>query len=62
MTEAGFEIVEQSWALPQFELYRWMPEPAIRRFRASIPRLERSPLAPPLAVSTYIMARKPQHA
>jgi ubiquinone/menaquinone biosynthesis C-methylase UbiE len=58
VTQTGFEVVEQGWAMPQFELYRWLPEPAIRRFRAAIPRLERSPAAPLLAVSTYILARK----
>jgi SAM-dependent methyltransferase len=59
--DAGFEVVEQGWALPQFELYQWLPEAAIRRFRAAIPRLERSRLAPLLAVSTYVLARKPEH-
>ena len=62
VTEADFDVVEQGWALAQFDLYRWMPEPMIRRYRAAIPRLERSPVAPLLAVSTYILARKPEHA
>jgi SAM-dependent methyltransferase len=62
VTAAGFEVVEQGWALPQFERYRWLPEVAIRRFRAATPRLERSPLAPVLAVSTFVLGRKPEHA
>src|SRR4029079_15515638 len=51
--DAGFEIVEVGWGVPQFEVYPWMPPGAIRRFRAAIPRLERAPIARFLAVSTY---------
>lgn len=54
---AGFETVEAGWALPQFEVYPWMPAWAIRRFRSAIPRLERSPFARFVAVSTFILAR-----
>jgi hypothetical protein len=54
---AGFEIIEAGWALPQFEVYPWMPARAIRRFRSAIPRLERSPVARFVAVSTFILAR-----
>jgi SAM-dependent methyltransferase len=57
--DAGFEIVEAGWALPQFELYKWMPAFAIKRFRRAIPRLERSPVARFAAVSTFILARVP---
>jgi 2-polyprenyl-3-methyl-5-hydroxy-6-metoxy-1,4-benzoquinol methylase len=57
VADAGFEIVESDWALPQFEQYPWMPEPAIARFRRNIPRIERSPVARFAAVSTFIVAR-----
>jgi hypothetical protein len=59
VADAGFEIVESDWALPQFEQYPWMPEPAIARFRRNIPRIERSPVARFAAVSTFIIARTP---
>jgi SAM-dependent methyltransferase len=57
VSAAGFEIIEAGWALPQFEVYPWMPARAIRRFRSAIPRLERSPVARFVAVSTFILAR-----
>jgi SAM-dependent methyltransferase len=59
ITDAGLEVVESAWALPQFAQYPWMPTAAIRRFRRSIPRLERSPVARFAAVSTFIVARAP---
>jgi hypothetical protein len=54
---AGFGIVEVGWALPQFEVYPWMPARAIRFFRRAIPRLERSPVARFAAVSAFVLGR-----
>jgi 2-polyprenyl-3-methyl-5-hydroxy-6-metoxy-1,4-benzoquinol methylase len=58
VTEAGLDIVEAGWALPQFEQYPWLPKRAIGWFRRSIPQIERSRIAPVAAVSTFIVARR----
>lgn len=54
----GFDIVEAGWALPQFEVYVWLPKRVIARYRRGLPRIERSPAARLAAVSTFILARK----
>jgi SAM-dependent methyltransferase len=59
VTHAGLEVVEQAWALALFEQYPWMPRRAAAWYRAHLPGLEASPLARLLAVSTFIVARRP---
>lgn len=58
--EAGLDVVEQGWALALFEQYAWVPGRAADWYRSRLPRLERSPLARFLAVSTFIVACRPQ--
>lgn len=56
VTGAGFEIVESGWALAQFEQYPWLPRRTIEGYQRNVDRIERSPLARFLAVSTCIVA------
>jgi SAM-dependent methyltransferase len=55
--DAGFDIVDASWALAQFEQYPWLPKGMIERYWARLPQIERSPLARFMAVSSFIVAR-----
>ncbi len=60
--DAGLEVVESSWALAQFEQYRWLPEGIVHIYREHLPEVERSPAARFLAVSTFIVGRVPPRA
>ncbi len=55
--DADLEIVTRSWALAQFAQYPWLPERAAESYRRNLSRIERSPVARFLAVSTLIFAR-----
>lgn len=54
---AGFEILDASWALAQFEEYPWLPQGVIERYWARLPQIENSPIARLMAVSTFIVAQ-----
>ena len=57
VSEAGLDVVEQTWALAQFDRYRWMPRSMIPAYQQRIERIERSPLCRFLAVSTLLIAQ-----
>jgi SAM-dependent methyltransferase len=57
VSDAGLTVVEQTWALAQFDRYRWMPRAMIPAYRQRIGRIERSPFCRFLAVSTLLIAR-----
>jgi SAM-dependent methyltransferase len=54
----GFEVVEVAWALPLFEVYRWLPRALVERYWRMLPRLERTPGVRRVGVSTLILARR----
>lgn len=60
VTDAGLVEIEQSWALVQFDRYKWLPEHAITLYRRNIDRIERSALSRFVAVSTLIIAQAPR--
>jgi SAM-dependent methyltransferase len=55
--DANLEIITRSWALAQFEQYPWIPDRAAHWYRSNVARIERSPVARFLAVSTLVFAR-----
>jgi SAM-dependent methyltransferase len=57
-TAARLDVVEESWALVQFEQYPALPPRLREWFRRNTARIERSPLARFFAVSTFILARR----
>jgi hypothetical protein len=59
VTHAGLLVEESAWGLAQFEQYPWLPRPARNMYWRNTGRIERSPVARLLAVSTLIVARKP---
>lgn len=59
VTDAGLEIVDSGWALIQFAQYPWLPETVIAAYRRNLRRIERSPIARFLAVSVFLLARRP---
>lgn len=60
ITDAGLRVVHSHWALIQFAQYPWMPDAAIRFYRQHIPRIEHSAFARFVAVSVFLVARKPE--
>ncbi|GAC1407924.1 MAG: hypothetical protein NVSMB52_21030 [Chloroflexota bacterium] len=56
--EAGFVIRRTGFLFPMFEVYRWLPAPIVRHYRALIPLLERSPLIQRLGNSACVVAQK----
>jgi SAM-dependent methyltransferase len=56
---AGLEIVSVEYSLAQFDRYLWMPRAMIDSYRRNIPRIEASPLRRFVAVSTFVLARRP---
>lgn len=56
VTDAGLTVVEQAWALAQFDRYRWMPQVMISAYRRRITQIEVSTGGRFLAVSTMLIA------
>ncbi len=57
--QAGFEILVAESVFPVFEVYPWLPPAVVRRYRAAVPRLERTPFVNRFGVSTLVLARRP---
>ena len=55
--DAGLTVVEQTWALAQFERYRWIPHAMIPVYQRRMGMIERSPFCRFLAVSTLLIAQ-----
>jgi len=55
--DAGFTVVDETWALAQFAQYPWMPCSVIKAYRRNLQRLESSPCARFAAVSRLIIAQ-----
>jgi SAM-dependent methyltransferase len=60
VADSGLEIVSLSTAFPQFDHYRWLPAPVVRRYKRSLPRIERTPGVRWFGVSVLVLGRKPQ--
>ncbi|BBX20095.1 SAM-dependent methyltransferase [Mycolicibacterium duvalii] len=54
---AGFDVVDVSYAWPLLSHYPWIPGRLVPRYRALIPRLQRSKLVRRFGVSTVVIAR-----
>ena len=57
VTDAGLSIKHREWSLAQFEQYPWLPARAGAWYRRNLARIQRSPAARFLAVSTFILAQ-----
>jgi len=56
-TDAGMTVRHRDWALAQFEQYPWLPQRATAWYQRNLERIERSPAARFLAVSTFVLAQ-----
>jgi SAM-dependent methyltransferase len=62
IADAGFDVMSSEWALAQFDAYAWMPQPMIAWYHRNLARIEHSPVARVAAVSTLVVARRPDAA
>jgi SAM-dependent methyltransferase len=56
---AGLEVQGVDWALPLLSHYRWVPRRIAERYRAAVPRIERSAVLRRFGVSTLVLGLKP---
>ncbi|QZT62297.1 class I SAM-dependent methyltransferase [Mycolicibacterium austroafricanum] len=54
---AGFDVIDINYAWPLLSHYPWIPSGLIPRYRALVPRLQRSKLLRRFGVSTLVVAR-----
>lgn len=54
---AGFDVVDVNYAWPLLSHYPWIPGRLVPRYRALVPRLQRSKLLRRFGVSTLVIAR-----